>query len=143
MAAAESLVQELRGHNRDLRGHNRELREHNWELREDKQELRERNKELKKDKQGLRRELSNSAAYGNIRAGLAQGCSQVKKEQVEELKRGRECPLCMEDDRPVSVALVPCGHCLCGVCALQHSPESNCPICRGNIQGQLKVHLAC
>lgn len=58
---------------------------------------------------------------------------------------GTKCSICQDCD--AVLAVVPCGHmCLCeeGECvnALVASGASICPLCRGNMDGTLKIYLA-
>lgn len=55
--------------------------------------------------------------------------------------RGRECALCME--RPVSAALLECGHAVtCAQCAEALRAESQpCPVCRGGVTSVVKLFL--
>jgi hypothetical protein len=51
------------------------------------------------------------------------------------------CAICM--DRPISVALVPCGHhCLCDSCSEHFKPPAPCPICRRTVAHILRTFSA-
>ena len=46
-----------------------------------------------------------------------------------------ECVVCL--DAPASMALLPCGHrCVCAGCA---GTVRACPICRGGVQGSVRI----
>ncbi|XP_051143391.1 putative E3 ubiquitin-protein ligase RF298 isoform X2 [Andrographis paniculata] len=58
----------------------------------------------------------------------------------EEMKRERECVMCMEDER--SVVFLPCGHqVLCGKCSavLEGQGMNNCPSCRRCVAMRIPV----
>jgi hypothetical protein len=51
------------------------------------------------------------------------------------------CPVCLA--APASVALMPCGHCLCESCEPQvRARSSACPICRQKVAQTMKLHFA-
>ena len=67
--------------------------------------------------------------------------------EVERLRRlvvaapaQRECPLCMEEERPRDTALVPCGHTYCAPCVAA-LPGRECPDCRTPFGRTIRVFL--
>lgn len=67
----------------------------------------------------------------------------VLREAIQVFKLGSQvnsepmCPICLNDS--VSVALVPCGHTFCSICAKRWSLE--CGVCRQRIRDRLKIYL--
>ena len=58
---------------------------------------------------------------------------------TKKLPTDEMCVICLE--RPILVALKPCGHvCLCQKC-FRKSPPPDCPLCRCPITGTLKVYF--
>merc|ERR1712080_264475 len=79
---------------------------------------------------------------------LMQRIDQLQKQQLDdtsEIKdqaRGRntKCVICL--DKPLLIALKPCGHvCACHKCAKKLPVHGECPICRTVISGTLKVYF--
>jgi hypothetical protein len=54
-----------------------------------------------------------------------------------EAKRG-ECPICF-DDMEVTIAVIPCGHTVCGTCADQVGAK--CFTCAGPAQAKMRVFV--
>ncbi|XP_017478648.1 PREDICTED: RING finger protein 150-like [Rhagoletis zephyria] len=54
------------------------------------------------------------------------------------------CTICMMDMRRKSVVrLLPCGHLLYAKCSGPVIVEEKCPICRGNIEGNITTRTDC
>ena len=83
---------------------------------------------------------------------IMQKIEELKKKQQKRLSENKEnkskektklpndmCVICLE--RPMIIALRPCGHiCLCQRCARKLQP-SNCPVCDSVITGTLKIYF--
>jgi len=81
---------------------------------------------------------------------LMKKIDQLQKQQLQEdgtsdskeQARGRntKCVICL--DKPLLIALKPCGHvCACHKCAKKLPIHGECPICRTVITGTLKVYF--
>ena len=58
---------------------------------------------------------------------------------TKKLPTDEMCVICLE--RPILIALKPCGHvCLCQKC-FRKAPPPDCPLCRCPITGTLKVYF--
>jgi len=79
---------------------------------------------------------SSESEHGFIHAGPATPeATQPPDPQPTEPSRAGSCVICME--RAADFAIVPCGHrCLCQHCSYS---LDRCPMCRGVLQGVLKI----
>lgn len=62
--------------------------------------------------------------------------TKLRKEQIENYKSRMTCTICY--DRKWNTALIPCGHCLCSVCARR---LTNCPQCRKHIDRRQRMPI--
>jgi len=65
---------------------------------------------------------------------LQQLIRELRNKQLENYKRRMQCTICY--DRKWDTALIPCGHCLCSVCARR---LTSCHLCRKNIERRQKM----
>jgi hypothetical protein len=63
--------------------------------------------------------------------------NKLRSVQAENYKSRMTCSICY--DRPWNTALIPCGHCLCDVCARQ---LTSCPQCRQVIKRRQRISQA-
>ena len=67
---------------------------------------------------------------------------QEDQTDIKDQAKGRnnKCVICL--DKPLLIALKPCGHvCACHKCAKKLPVHGECPICRTVISGTLKVYF--
>jgi len=64
--------------------------------------------------------------------------TQALEEEIRRLKEARLCKVCLDED--VSVAYIPCGHIV--TCVLCAAALDQCPLCRKNIKGTVRVFFS-
>lgn len=72
--------------------------------------------------------------HGTI-SKVQQMLATKREEEDSRRKRAAECVVCME--KPRDTAFIPCGHAIC--CSACATSLRNCPSCRGQITGRLRV----
>jgi len=65
---------------------------------------------------------------------LQQLIRELRNKQLENYKRRMQCTICY--DRKWDTALIPCGHCLCSVCARR---LTSCHLCRKDIERRQRM----
>lgn len=113
------------------------LKTKNLELEETAATLKAENDGLKAQNRELEKYLRTCIASERGRAEIAEEIIAIKKEKIEECM---ECPVCMEAS--ADVALVPCGHRICGSCAddaAKNSPNL-CFTCSRHVVATAKLY---
>lgn len=90
-------------------------------------------KQLEKAKKKLKRKTE--------KVKILKGEMKSLKDGMEPVNDGVECSICL--DLPVNHALIPCGHTFCEECITGggFGVGGECPTCRGEIEGVLKLHF--
>ena len=105
-----------------------------------KDELTSQQQEIKKLCLETRSSLQNQIKQQGVLQNLVLDLKPSNENQQDAAKKGNElnneCNICME--RPLAIALKPCGHTLCFQCAKK---LKECHKCRGKISGLQKVFI--
>jgi len=133
------------------------LSSRNKELSDESKRLLEDKCRLHKKVKALQLQLDNEKKCGNIMGmgvtlpkeipkdqeklektieALDTLIAKLRKEQIENYKNRMTCTICW--DRKWNTALIPCGHCLCAVCARR---LTNCPQCRKHIDRRQRMPI--
>ena len=121
------------------------------QTREGKKQKQEINQQFTKSKEDFEKQLKSvQTIIGNLekQQGLlfnlvldlknVNGGSNQTQRQSETNESNQECRICL--DKPLCIALLPCGHIVaCEDC--EKKLPKDCPICRNEITGTLKVYL--
>jgi len=83
-------------------------------------------KEIPKDQEKLEKTIDS----------LQQIIKKLRSQQVENYKARMQCTICY--DLNWNTALIPCGHCLCAVCARR---VTSCPQCRQHIERRQRMPM--
>lgn len=59
--------------------------------------------------------------------------------QIERYHHIHKCQICVSND--VTHVLIPCGHCICGVCSLSLR-GNKCPFCRREISQKVHFYMS-
>jgi len=152
-----NMLEEVEG---DLKRKKKEmssLSSRNKELSVESKRLLEEKCRLYKKVKALQLQLDNEKKYSNIMGmgvtlpkevpkdqeklektidALETLITKLRKEQIENYKNRMTCTICW--DRNWNTALIPCGHCLCAVCARR---LTNCPQCRKHIDRRQRMPI--
>ena len=102
---------------------------------EEAKDIKQMETSLSKRKRALRQSLECLPEASRSRVGL----DEERRTESRSL-----CVIC--HDREAEHAVIPCGHlCLCSDCSTDYRSlgvSQSCPLCRGTVQGTLKIYLS-